>query len=298
MIIDCYTHIWDSPEQLGRAMPSAREARLERAGMLSPTTESISAGVQRHLAACEPVDKTFVLGFKSEFLGANIPNQSIADHVARHPQRLIGFAGIDPSQPKAAIDEVRRARNEWSMLGIAVSPAAQDFHPSNSQCMLVYAQAAELHMPVLFHPGISIGSPTKLAYAQPVLLDEIALELPGLNIIIAHMGYPWVHQTIALLAKHENVFAETSLIQQYPWQDYQALLSTFESGVMDKLLFGSGFPYARASEAIEALYSINHICHGTNLPTIPREHLRGIVERDAVSVLGIADAMPTRAVDA
>jgi len=67
---------------------------------------------------------------------------------------------------------------------------------------------------------------------------------------------------------------------------------------MDKLLFGSGFPYARASEAIEALYSINHICHGTNLPTIPREHLRGIVERDAVSVLGIADAMPTRAVDA
>ncbi|MGB2987449.1 MAG: hypothetical protein WBE26_16415, partial [Phycisphaerae bacterium] len=73
-----------------------------------------------------------------------------------------------------------------------------------------------------------------------------------------------------------------------PWQAYQVLLSAYEYGVMDKLLFGSGFPVAAASYCIEALYSINHLVHGTSLPTIPREHLRGIVERDALSLLGIA----------
>ncbi len=294
MIVDCYTHVWDSPQQLGRAMPAEPGAGTDGADALRSTAPPVSAGVQRHWAACEPVDTALVLGFQSRHLDARIPNQMIADYVAQHPDRLIGFAGIDPSQPKSAIDEIRQAREEWSMRGIAVSPAAQDFHPSNSQSMLVYAEAAKLNMPVLFHPGITPGPTTKLAYAQPVLLDEIALELPDLKIIIAHMGYPWVHETIALLAKHENVFAEVSRIQQLPWQAYQALQSAFECGVMDKLLFGSGFPYARASETIEALYSINHICHGTNLPTIPREQLRGIVERDAVSALGITDAAPKR----
>ena len=38
---------------------------------------------------------------------------------------------------------------------------------------------------------------------------------------------------------------------------------------------------------MEALYSINHMCHGTNMPTIPREQLRGIVERNALELLAI-----------
>ena len=72
-----------------------------------------------------------------------------------------------------------------------------------------------------------------------------------------------------------------------PWQAYQALLNAYQLGVTDKLLFGSGFPFASASHCIEELYSISHLVHGTNLPVIPREQLRGIVERDALSLLGI-----------
>jgi predicted TIM-barrel fold metal-dependent hydrolase len=59
--------------------------------------------------------------------------------------------------------------------------------------------------------------------------------------------------------------------------------------VIDKLLFGSDFPYTDAADCIEALYSINQIAQGTNLPLIPREALRGIVERDTLALLGLAD---------
>ena len=38
---------------------------------------------------------------------------------------------------------------------------------------------------------------------------------------------------------------------------------------------------------IEALYSINQLAQGTNLPVVPREALRGIVERDALNLLGL-----------
>jgi predicted TIM-barrel fold metal-dependent hydrolase len=284
MIVDCFTHTWDNGAKLGRCVaPQRRPAAI--AGSLD--IERVGAGVKGHLAAAQPVDKTIVLGFKSRYLEANIPNSEVAAYVAHHPDRLIVFAGIDPSDPAAAIAEIGAAQVELKMAGLAIAPAAQDFHPSASHAMLVYAEAARRDLPIVFHTGVHVTSATKLEYAQPVLLDEVAREYPTLRLIVAHMGYPWVHETIALLAKHENVYAEISWLLHQPWQAYQALLSAHQYGVMDKLLFGSGFPASSASHCIEDLFGVNHMVHGTNLPTIPREQLRGIVHRNALRLLGI-----------
>ena len=289
MIVDCYTHTWESATQLGRcAPPNGRHPQTPDRSTAAP-----AAGVSRHLAASEPVDYTIVLGFKSHYLDAEIPNDQVAAYVKDYPHRLIGFAGIDPSNPKEAIAELHRAREQLSMPGLAVAPAAQDFHPSDSHAMVVYAEAAKCGMPILFHTGVHLSPATKLQYAQPALLDDIARELPDLRMVVAHLGYPWVNETLVLLSKHANVYAEISGLLYQPWQGYQALLSAYQCGVMDKLLFGSGFPSTPASACIEALYSINHFCHGTSLPTIPREQLRGIVERDALALLGIADDRKT-----
>lgn len=57
---------------------------------------------------------------------------------------------------------------------------------------------------------------------------------------------------------------------------------------MDRLLFASDFPFTTPAASIETLYSLNQIVQGTNLPTIPRELVRGIIECDALSLLGLA----------
>lgn len=248
---------------------------------------AVDAGPERHLAACEPVDKAFVLGFESAYLEAQISNAQVAAYVRRHPEKLIGFAGVDPGSPREAVEAIRRARQEWGMRGVSVAPAAQDFHPSASSALKVYQAAAELRMPVLFHCGPYLAARSKMEYAEPVLLDEVAREFSDLKIIIAHLGYPWVNETLVLLAKHANVFAEISWLLHQPWQAYQALTSASQYGVTDKLLFGSGFPYTSAAHCIEGLYGLNHLVQGTNLPTIPREQLRSIVEREALDLLGI-----------
>lgn len=284
MIVDCFTHTWDNGAKLGRCVPSHGRRPPD---VPTPDTDDDAAGLKRHLAAAQPVDKTIVLGFKSRYLGADIPNSEVAAYIARHPERLIGFAGIDPSDPMQAIADIRLAHEDLKMVGLAVAPAAQDFHPSDSHAMLVYTEAAKRSLPMVFHTGVHVTSATKLEYAQPVLLDEVAREYPTLRLIVAHMGYPWVHETIALLAKHENVYAEISWLLHQPWQAYQALLSAHQYGVMDKLLFGSGFPASSASHCIEDLFGVNHMVHGTNLPTIPRDQLRGIVQRNALRLLGI-----------
>lgn len=295
MIVDCYTHVWDSPSQLGRAV--ARNARLFGGRTAPQGFDPVeNAGAEQHLAASKPADVTIIVGFCSAHLDAAIPNDRVAELVQRQPGRLIGFAGVDPSHPKEAIDEVLRAKETLGLAGIAVAPAAQNFHPSDSRAMRVYSRAVELNMPVLFHPGIWVGPETRLDYARPFLLDEVAREFPEMRMLVAHMGLPWVDESIFLLAKHEHVYAEISGLLRHSWQAYQSLLAAHEQGVMDKLLFGSGFPFSTASECIETLFSINHLCHGTNLPVIPRDQLRAILHRDALAALNLPAPLAVRAV--
>ena len=53
-------------------------------------------------------------------------------------------------------------------------------------------------------------------------------------------------ETIYMLGKHPNVFADVSGLLSRPWQAYNALVSCYQADVIDKLLFGSDFPYTNA----------------------------------------------------
>mgnify|MGYP000021927189 CR=1 FL=1 len=282
MIVDCHTHIWESVEQLGRGT-GLWDARQRALSADMPP----NASVEEHLAACGPVDWSLVLAFQSRYLDAEVPNDFVARYVRQHPDRMIGIACVDPSRPKEAVDEVTRAHDELGMKGITLSPAAQNFHPADSAAMRVYTQVARLRMPLIFHQAVHASATSKMEFARPCLIDEVAREFPDLKIVVSHLGYPWAEETIALLGKHANVFADISGMMHSPWRAYNVLLSAYQAGVMGLLLFGSNFPYGTAAAGIEALYSINQFCHGTSLPTIPREQLRRIVERDALELLGI-----------
>src|SRR5213079_704742 len=189
---------------------------------------------------------------------------------------------------KGALQDLRIAKNELRLRGVTISPASQDFHPSDSRAMKVYAEAEALGMPILVHPVGQFTEQSKLEFARPYLLDEVARSFPRLRIVIAQLGQPWVDETICMLGKHPNVFADVSGLLRRPWQAYSALVSAHQYQVIDKLLFGSDFPYTSATECIEALYSINQVAQGTNLPVVPREALRGIVERDTLNLLGLS----------
>lgn len=290
MIVDCHTHIWQSPDQLGQ-LDLGNAPRLRKrpriTGEKSAWRNVPAADTDHHWAQSGTVDKSIVLGFKSRYLHAEIPNRYVSDYVRRAPQKLIGFAGIDPTE-EGALEEVHAAREDLRLQGLTVSPANQDFHPADSRAMAVYAAAEQLGMPILVHPSGQFSERSKLEYGRPFLLDEVARSFPNLRLVVAQLGQPWIEETITLLGKHAHVYTDVSGLLGRTWQAYNALVSAYQHGVIDKLLFGSDFPYTSADECIEALYSINQLAQGTNLPLVPREALRGIVERDALSLLGIA----------
>lgn len=286
MIIDINTQIWTNAEQLGHEVAARlRSEQIERWGQLD-------ASPAAHERAMGCVDAAVVVGFRSERLGARIPNESIAEFVAKDPRRRIGVAGIDPMSPDA-IDQIDQAI-ALGLSGVAVSPACQGFHPSHSAAFRVYERCADLTLPlfVMFNPPLTKAC--SLEFARPMLWDEVAQALPGLPIVIGQLGHPWIDETLLLLGKHRNVWADISGVVSRPWQLYNALLSAASFGVMDQLLFGSGFPFETPAKAIESLYSVNAFNQGTQLPAVPRSQVRGIVERDVIACLGIETIVTPR----
>src|SRR5213076_2246705 len=87
MIVDCHTHIWQSPDQLGQADlgETPRTGRGARQPRVSPAGRPIwrvvpPADPEYHWASSGTVDKSIVLGFKSRYLRAEIPNSVIAEY--------------------------------------------------------------------------------------------------------------------------------------------------------------------------------------------------------------------------
>lgn len=279
MIVDMHTHLWHSPDQLGPEIAGQLRKRY------AASWERLDAGPQAHAHAMEPVDLAVVLGFRSAYLNAHVPNDMISQYVGSAPDRLIGFAGIDPMVGGAIkeLDELGRQK----LAGVTLSPSAQDYHPCDTRAMRLYEKCEAMDLPILFHQGTHQTRSIKLSFAQPHLYDEIARTFPRLKLIIAHCGHPWVDEALMLVAKHDNIFTEISDLTTRPWQLYNVLHQAHQFDVTERLLFGSGFPYSTPAEAIESIYSLNRFSHGTGLPTVPREKLRAIIERDALGLLGI-----------
>ncbi|MGC9258478.1 MAG: amidohydrolase family protein [Phycisphaerae bacterium] len=284
MIIDCHTSIWQSPEQLGRDAIDriAQPIRFGREQVrLLPKADTAS-----HWLACAPVDVSLVLGFKSRYLGAHIPNELLTDYCSEHASRVIGFAGVDPTESNAIAQLTDISRNPF-LKGLVICPAAQDCHPCDTQAMRIYEAAAALKLPVFFSSGPYLAARTRLEYARPLLLDEVARSFPELKLIISHFGYPWVDETLTLLAKHTNVFSCIAGLLRRPWLAWDALLRAYQLQVTGQVLFGSDFPFSTAADCIETLFHINEYAMGSQLPVIPRETLRHIVQNDALVALGI-----------
>jgi predicted TIM-barrel fold metal-dependent hydrolase len=110
------------------------------------------------------------------------------------------------------------------------------------------------------------------------------------------MGMPFIEQTLSIVSRHKNVYADLTIRPKNVWQTYNMVVAAHEHGVMDKLLFGSGFPSGNASQCIETLLGFNMLLADTNLPTVPRGSIRNIIERDSLKLLGIeTDSTETQA---
>ncbi len=258
MIVDCHTHIRSLDE----------------------------AGISEHLAAADTVDACMVLATLSE--ARDRTNKELADYVGQHGDRLVGFGVVDPIRDHGADANLVSLTEKLGLKGIVLYCSMSGFHPTHSRAMRFYSAVQESGLPIFFHNGShSLRPEAVLEFTQPYLLDEVARHFPDLKIIIGNMGVPFVEQTLSMVSKHEHVFADLTIRPSKVWQTYNIVVAAHERGVMDKLLFGSGFPLSGADECIETLLGFNMLLSDTKLPTVPRGSIRNVIERDSLELLCI-----------
>ena len=259
MIVDCHTHI---------------------------NLAADDAETSEHFAAAETVDACIVLA-TIDGPGEDV-NKRLAQYVNKYKEKMVGFAVLEPNNEKINLSNLKHISEKLGLKGVVLYCSACGFHPAHTKAMRFYESAQEMGLPIFFHnSGETAGARAVLEYTQPYLLDEVAREFMGLKIIIGNMGVPFVEQTLLMVSRHENVYADLTIQPKNVWQTYNMVVAAHEYGVMDKLLFGSGFPSGNAGECIETLLGFNMLLADTNLPTVPRGNIRNIIERDTLEVLGL-----------
>jgi hypothetical protein len=284
VIVDCHTHVGDERHYAGAFMRDA--ARAWGAGYTPART------LEQHWEAVADVDHAIVLAFAAPAVGFEVPNDYVAEYVAAHPEKLTGFASVDPGRP-GSVRELERAVAS-GLRGLKLAPTYQDFDPLGPAAAEVYEAAAALRLPVIWHQGTTFVRQAQLRYALPIQLDDVAIRFPELRIVIAHMGHPWVDEALVVVRKHPNLFADVSALYTRPWQLYNALVSACEYRVTDRLLFGTDWPFGTVPDTLAGLRSINRLTEGTGLPRVPDDVIERIVHQPTLELLGLASSTTTR----
>ncbi len=143
------------------------------------------------------------------FIAMNEANEELSEFIKADPARLHGCGSLlDPTHPDAA-KTVRR----FPSLGIKALKLYAPAHRLQMNDRLfypVYEAAAECHLPIIVHFGITVGSFYDLMYANPLALSAPGRDFPEVTFVIAHFGAGFLREAMFLAYHTENICVDTS----------------------------------------------------------------------------------------
>lgn len=203
------------------------------------------------------IKKAVLLPLVSNLEGlGRISNEHIYEICKKDPDLFIGFASFDLN--KDFIEELKFAKEKLNLKGIKIHPQLQNIRADDSKLNKVYEFAEKYEFPVVIHTGITgIGAGIKgggglcLDLGRPIYIDNIAVKFPNVNFVIAHFGWPWYEEALAIAYHKENVFIDFS--GWSPKYIPQIVIKYMDSLLQDKFLFGSDYPMLNPLRIIDEI---------------------------------------------
>jgi predicted TIM-barrel fold metal-dependent hydrolase len=174
------------------------------------------------------------------------------------PERLYPVASVDVTEKLDKELEFIK-KNHSRFLGIKLYPGYRPFYPVDKICDPVYDLAEHHRLPVFFHSGDLASSSGKLKYAHPLNIDDLATDRPNLKIVICHFGNPWILDAAEVAYKNKNVYIDLSGLVTSKGGNKRKYMKVLADNISkaihymegcDKILFGSDWPMAEASDTI------------------------------------------------
>jgi hypothetical protein len=185
---------------------------------------------------------------------AFIPTEEVLDY-CRGQDRLLPFVSLNPNTHTDLAEQLAYYVEECGARGLKLLPSYQYFYPNESRLYPLYAEAQRLRIPVIFHVGSSVFKGTRLKYCDPIHLDDLAVDFPHLNIVMAHSGRGFWYEPCYFLSRlHQNIYMD---ITGLPPGNLLTYFPELEKNA-DKVIFGSDWPAMPAGirqnvDAIRAL---------------------------------------------
>jgi uncharacterized protein len=278
MIVDCHTHLMWYPDHVGERYAqealASKLVKLKYSGGQAYTgrldLHSYDSTPEVHWQVSAPADRVVVFGLQARATGVWVPNEVIADYVRQHPDKLEGWASVDPNEPDC-LERLEHCVTALGLRGLKLGPVYQHFDPTDRRHWPLFRLCQRHNLPIMWHQGTTFPSQARLRWANPLQLEDIAMDFPDLRMIIAHLGHPWEDDMIALVRKCPNVYTDISAVHYRPWRYWQSMVAALEYGIAHKILLASDFPSGTISNVITGLRNVNAPVEGTRLPTIPTE---------------------------
>jgi len=154
----------------------------------------------------------------------------LAECVSRFPDRLVGFARLNPNYGEQARQLLRRAA-EMGMKGLKLHPTTTLAHPASPPTIELLRLCGDLGLPALFHCGDD-------PYTTPQAIADAARMAPDTAVVLGHMGgYFHVEDAIRAAESQGNLYLETSAMP-YPTKIAEAVRRL--GG--ERIIFGSDGP--------------------------------------------------------
>lgn len=282
MIVDVHSHYFRYPDHFDDNFRD--QAKRARAGV----EVDLTVRYEEYRATCpDDVATTIVFGGKARLSGLWVEDQIVADYVALHPDRLIGFMALDPTQDGWQ-DELHDGHQRLGLRGIKLMPMYAGFFPYDERLDPLWQYATKHQLPVLLHTGTTFVSQAPLEYTLPRHIDVVARRFPDVKIIMAHLGHPYEGECIAVIRKHDNVYADISALQYRPFQFYHSLMLVQEYGVWHKLLFGTDYPFTTVNATLQTLDQLSDMFAVSSAGRLNPEAIQKMIHRDTLGLLGLS----------
>ena len=166
----------------------------------------------------------FTVDAESKMGRKRIPNEEICEAAQKNSDMMIAFASIDPHKGKM-----------------------QAYHPYDKMAWPIYEVINAHKLPAIFHTGHSgigsgmrCGGGLRLEYSNPMHLDDVAIEFPDMQIVMAHPSFPWQDEALSVATHKPNVWIDLSgwSPKYFPKQ----LVQYANTLLKDRILFGSDYP--------------------------------------------------------
>jgi predicted TIM-barrel fold metal-dependent hydrolase len=171
------------------------------------------------------------------------------------PGRIRLVANVNPHLHFPLCDELER-QLRLGAVALKLHPVHAGFGVNDRELYRVYEVCVARSVPVIVHCGTSVFPGARNAFADPVLLDDVLRDFPGLTVVLAHGGRGWWYDAAAFLAlSRPNVWIELAglpprrLPEYYARHDFARLCRRF--------VFATDWPavpgIARNARAVAAL---------------------------------------------